>query len=204
MEQNIGAEQIVHAAEGISNFGLLAVAAAAFILLSVGLWFGIFVWFKNIINDMLTRNAQDMSSLISKTEKQNELLYEIADGLRPTTLMQAKERADLCFDLSVEKVCRLIKRVRQENNIIDREKTKKKIQTLLSNIHDDRNSRFDNIQFKGRPLSFYTSKDWIDWVAAVVENEIYSDTVNNGRAYTNVDAVYDRIRNDFNHRLNRV
>lgn len=203
MEQ-IGAEQIVHAAEGISNFGLLAVAAAAFILLSVGLWFGIFVWFKNIINDMLTRNAQDMSSLISKTEKQNELLYEIADGLRPTTLMQAKERADLCFDLSVEKVCRLIKRVRQENNIIDREKTKKKIQTLLTNIHDDRNSRFDNIQFKGRPLSFYTSKDWIDWVAAVVENEIYSDTVNNGRAYTNVDAVYDRIRNDFNHRLNRV
>lgn len=203
MEQ-IGAEQIVHAAEGISNFGLLAVAAAAFILLSVGLWFGIFVWFKNIINDMLTRNAQDMSSLISKTEKQNELLYEIADGLRPTTLMQAKERADLCFDLSVEKVCRLIKRVRQENNIIDREKTKKKIQTLLMNIHDDRNSRFDNIQFKGRPLSFYTSKDWIDWVAAVVENEIYADTVNNGRAYTNVDAVYDRIRNDFNHRLNRV
>lgn len=203
MEQ-IGAEQIVHAAEGISNFGLLAVAAAAFILLSVGLWFGIFVWFKNIINDMLTRNAQDMSSLISKTEKQNELLYEIADGLRPTTLMQAKERADLCFDLSVEKVCRLIKRVRQENNIIDREKTKKKIQTLLTNIHDDRNSRFDNIQFKGRPLSFYTSKDWIDWVAAVVENEIYADTVNNGRAYTNVDAVYDRIRNDFNHRLNRV
>ncbi len=203
MEQ-IGAEQIVHAAEGISNFGLLAVAAAAFILLSVGLWFGIFVWFKNIINDMLTRNAQDMSSLISKTEKQNELLYEIADGLRPTTLMQAKERADLCFDLSVEKVCRLIKRVRQENNIIDREKTKKKIQTLLTNIHDDRNSRFDNIQFKGRPLSFYTSKDWIDWVAQVVENEIYSDTVNNGRAYTNVDAVYDRIRNDFNHRLNRV
>jgi hypothetical protein len=203
MEQ-IGAEQIVHAAEGISNFGLLAVAAAAFILLSVGLWFGIFMWFKNIINDMLTRNAQDMSSLISKTEKQNELLYEIADGLRPTTLMQAKERADLCFDLSVEKVCRLIKRVRQENNIIDREKTKKKIQTLLTNIHDERNSRFDNIQFRGRALSFYTSKDWIDWVAAVVENEIYSDTVNNGRAYTNVDAVYDRIRNDFNHRLNRV
>lgn len=203
MEQ-IGAEQIVHAAEGISNFGLLAVAAAAFILLSVGLWFGIFVWFKNIINDMLTRNAQDMSRLISKTEKQNELLYEIADGLRPTTLMQAKERADLCFDLSVEKVCRLIKRVRQENNIIDREKTKKKIQALLTNIHDERNSRFDNIQFRGRALSFYTSKDWIDWVAAVVENEIYSDTVNNGRAYTNVDAVYDRIRNDFNHRLNRV
>lgn len=203
MEQ-IGAEQIVHAAEGISNFGLLAVAAAAFILLSVGLWFGIFVWFKNIINDMLTRNAQDMSSLISKTEKQNGLLYEIADGLRPTTLMQAKERADLCFDLSVEKVCRLIKRVRQENNIIDREKTKKKIQSLLTNIHDERNSRFDNIQFRGRALSFYTSKDWIDWVAAVVENEIYSDTVNNGRAYTNVDAVYDRIRNDFNHRLNRV
>lgn len=204
MEQNIGAEQIVQAAEGISNFGLLAVAAAAFILLSVVLWAGIFWWFKGIINDTLNRNASDMSALISKTETQNELLHEIAAGLRPTTLMQAKERGDLCFDLSIEKVCRLIKRVRQENNIADKEKTRNKITTLLTNIHDERNSRFDNIQFKGHQLSFFTNKEWIGWVAQVVENEIYADTVNNGRAYTNVDAVYDRIRNDFNHRLNRV
>lgn len=203
MEQ-IGAEQIVQAAEGISNFGLLAVAAGSFVLLSVVLWGAIFWWFKGLINDMIARNNEDMKALLSKTNEQNELLHEIADGLRPVSLMQAKERADVCFELSVEKVCRLIKKVRQENNIANKEATKKKIITLLTNIHNDRNARFDNIPYRGRTLSYYTTKEWIEWVAAVVENEIYADTVNNGRAYTNVDSVYDRIRNDFHWRLNHT
>lgn len=203
MEQ-IGAEQIVQAAEGISNFGLLAVAAGSFVLLSVVLWGAIFWWFKGLINDMIARNNEDMKALLSKTNEQNELLHEIADGLRPASLMQAKERADVCFELSVEKVCRLIKKVRQENNIANKEATKKKIVTLLTNIHNDRNARFDNIPYRGRTLSYYTTKEWIEWVAVVVENEIYADTVNNGRAYTNVDSVYDRIRNDFHWRLNHT
>lgn len=203
MEQ-IGAEQIVQAAEGISNFGLLAVAAGSFVLLSVVLWGAIFWWFKGLINDMIARNNEDMKALLSKTNEQNELLHEIADGLRPVSLMQAKERADVCFELSVEKVCRLIKKVRQENNIANKEATKKKIVTLLTNIHNDRNARFDNIPYRGRTLSYYTTKEWIEWVAVVVENEIYADTVNNGRAYTNVDSVYDRIRNDFHWRLNHT
>ena len=38
--------------------------------------------------------------------------------------------------------------------------------------------------------------------AEVVTSEVYSGNVNNGRAYTNVVSVYDRIKLDFYHRLN--
>lgn len=202
--ETIGAEQVIMAAEGISNFGLLAIAGGSFVLLSVVLWGAIFWWFKGLVSDMVTRNNEDMKSLLEKTNEQNELLHEIADGLRPMSLMQAKERADVCFELSVEKVCRIIKKIRDENNIADNEATKKKIRTLLANIHNDRNARFDNIPYRGRTLSYYTTKDWIEWVSVVVEAEVYADTVNNGRAYTNVDSVYDRIRNDFFWRLNHT
>lgn len=202
--ETIGAEQVIMAAEGISNFGLLAIAGGSFVLLSVVLWGAIFWWFKGLVSDMVTRNNEDMKSLLEKTNEQNELLHEIADGLRPMSLMQAKERADVCFDLSVEKVCRIIKKVKQENNIANKEATKKKILNLLTNLHNERKSRFDNIPYRGRTLSYYTTKDWIEWVSVVVENEIYADTENDGRAYTNVESVYDRVRNDFIWRLNHT
>ena len=78
-----------------------------------------------------------------------------------------------------------------------------KIKTLVENLHADRDSKLDCFSFKGKKLPFYTSPDWVDWVVMVVESEIYNESgANNGRAYTNVQAVYDRIKIDFYNKLN--
>ncbi len=196
-------EEVIAVAEGISNFGALIVIGSSFIVLSLGMWIAIFKWFKSIIDNTMKNNAKVMNDLLKKTDAQNELLNDIADGMRPTTLLQIKSISNTCFDLSVEKVCRIIKKVREENNIINKEATKAKIRTLLCNLHEDRNSRFDNTRYKGKTLTKYTTAEWVDWVAEVVEREVYAETQNNGRAYTNVEAVYARIRLDFYHRLNR-
>lgn len=200
----IGAEQIVQTAKGISDFGMMAIMAGAFLLLSVSLMGACFFWFKNIVDGIIKQNGEDMKALISKQDTQNDLLHEIADGLRPTTLLQIKSISNTCFDLSIEKVCRIIRKVREENHIVDRESTRSKIKTLLCNLHEDRNSRWDNIRYHGKTLTQYTSPEWIDWVAGVVEKEVYAENVNNGRAYTNVDAVYSKIRLDFYHKLTGV
>ena len=200
----IGAEQIVQTAKGISDFGMMAIMASAFLLLSVSLMGACFFWFKNIVDGIIKQNGEDMKALISKQDTQNDLLHEIADGLRPTTLLQIKSISNTCFDLSIEKVCRIIRKVREENHIVDKEATRSKIKTLLCNLHEDRNSRWDNIRYHGKILTQYTSPEWIDWVAGVVEKEVYAENVNNGRAYTNVDAVYSKIRLDFYHKLTGV
>lgn len=200
----IGAEQIVQTAKGISDFGMMAIMAGAFLLLSVSLMGACFFWFKNIVDGIIKQNGEDMKALISKQDTQNDLLHEIADGLRPTTLLQIKSISNTCFDLSIEKVCRIIRKVREENHIVDKEATRSKIKTLLCNLHEDRNSRWDNIRYHGKTLTQYTSPEWIDWVAGVVEKEVYAENVNNGRAYTNVDAVYSKIRLDFYHKLTGV
>ena len=104
--------------------------------------------------------------------------------------------------MAVEKVCRLIKKIREENHIVDKEATKTKIHTLLHNLYEDRNSRFDNFRYRGKRLSEYCNPDWIEWVAQVIESELYNEAgANNGRAYTNVKAVYDNIKLDFYHRI---
>lgn len=188
-------------AEGISNFGVMVVLCASFIILSLLMWVAIFKWFKSIIDNTMKNNAEVMNELLKKTDAQNELLNDIADGMRPSTLLQIKNISNTCFDLSVERVCRIIKKVREENNIINKEATKAKIRTLLCNLHEDRNSRFDNHRYRGKTLTQYTSPEWINWVAEIVESEVYAETQNNARAFTNIEAVYSKIRLDFYHRL---
>lgn len=192
---------VTEVAKGISDYGVMIVICAAFIVLSLLMWIAIFKWFKSIIDSTMKNNAKVMNELLKKTDAQNDLLNDIADGMRPTTLLQIKNISNTCFDLSVERVCRIIKKVREENNIINKEATKAKIRTLLCNLHEDRNSRFDNHRYRGKTLTQYTSPEWIDWVAEIVCSEVYAETQNNSRAFTNVEAVYSKIRLDFYHRL---
>lgn len=192
---------VTEVAKGISDYGVMIVICAAFIVLSLLMWVAIFKWFKSIIDSTMKNNIKMMNELLETTNAQNDLLNDIADGMRPTTLLQIKSISNTCFDLSVERVCRIIKKVREENNIINKEATKAKIRNLLCNLHEDRNSRFDNTRYRGKTLTQYTSPEWIDWVANVVENEVYAETQNNSRAFTNVEAVYSKIRLDFYHRL---
>ena len=199
--QSVGAEEIVSVAKGISDYGALAVLSASFILISVITQFSIFRWFKNIIDGLIKNTSCAIDDLLKETKMQNEQLTDIAEGLRPRTMLEIKDITKTCFDLSVEKVCQMIKKVKEENNIHDEESTKKKIRLLITNLHEDRNSRFDNHIFKGKPLTYYTSTEWIDWVEDVVIKEVYSETMNEKRARTNVIAVYDRIKLDAYHKM---
>lgn len=199
--QAVGAEEIVSVAKGISDYGALAVLSASFILISVITQFSIFRWFKNIIDGLIKNTSCAIDDLLKETKMQNEQLTDMAEGLRPRAMLEIKDITKTCFDLSVEKVCQMIKRVKEENNIHDEESTKKKIRLLLTNLHEDRNSRFDNHIFKGKPLTYYTSTEWIDWVEDVVIKEVYSDTINEKRTRTNVVAVYDRIKLDTYHKM---
>lgn len=201
--ETIGAEQITQVAQGVSDVGMTIIAGSVFILVSIALWIGVFNWFRKIIDNMIANNTESMEALLKETREQNVKLSAISENLRPETLMRIKSISSAFFDLSKEQVCRLIKKVREENHISDEATTKAKIRSLLETLHEDRNSRFDNFTYRGRRLSEYTSTEWIDKVAQVFECEIYHvDGANNGRAYTNVTTVYDQIKIDFYHRLN--
>lgn len=190
-------------AQGISSFGLMVIIASFYLVLTAMMMIAIFRWFKNIINHILEQSKQDMKDVLDETRKQNDLLQDLADGLRSETQLRLRNISGFAFDLSVEQVCRIIKKVKNENNIANREATKRKIRLLVKNIHEDRNSRFDPFSYRGKPLSSYCSNEWIDRVSQVVEEEIYNENgQDNNRAYTNVKAVYDDIKIDFYHRLN--
>lgn len=190
-------------AHGISDFGMMAVTAAFFLILSAAMMVAIFKWFKAIIEQMMQDNKESLQELAKTTNAQNDMLQDISEGLRTETLLRIRNLTGFAFDLSIEQVCRLIKRVRQENHIIDHEATAAKIRKSLMVIHNDRNSRFDPFTYRGKPISDYCIIEWVEDVAKVVEGEIYNaDGANNARAYTNVKLAYDNIKTDFYQRLN--
>lgn len=190
-------------AKGISDYGMMAVTAGFFLVLSMAMMVVLFKWFKSIINQMLQENRENMQDLLKETRTQNDMLNDISEGLRTETQLRIRNLSGFAFDLSVEQVCRLIKKVRTENHIADHEATAAKIRKSLRVIHDDRKSRFDPFTYRGKHLSDYCNADWVEQVAQVIECELYNeDGENNSRAYTNVKLAYDNIKTDFYQRLN--
>ena len=197
--------QVTEVAKGIGDYGMMAITAAFFLVLSALMMVAIFRWFKSIINQMMQDQKEGMHCLTEETRKQNDMLQDISDGLRQETQLRIRNLTGFAFDLSVEQVCRLIKKVREENHIADKEATSAKIRKLLKVLHEDRNSRFDTFSYRGERLSAYCNDDWIEQVATVVESEIYhEDGTNSRRAYTNVKLAYDNIKTDFYQRLNNL
>lgn len=203
-------QSVTEVAKGVSDYGMMAVTTAFYLMLTAAMMVTIFKWFKSIINKMLEdskcnshKQQECWQKLLEETQKQNEKLNGLLEGLRPETQLRIRNLTGFAFDLSVEQVCRIIKKVREENHIIDHEATAKKIRQLLRNLHDSRNNRFDTFTYNGERLSSYCDDKWIEDVAIIVENEIYNESgPNNGRAYTNVTMAYDNIKSEFYHNLN--
>lgn len=198
-----GLNETLQVARGISEYGIMIIICAVFLLLASALMVACFRWLKAVITNIMTDYSDRLENLQETTNRSTEALVDIAEGLTPETQLRIKNISGVYFDLAVEKVCRLIKKIREENHIANRKATATKIQTLLRNIYEDRNSKFDTFRYRGKKLSEYCSPEWIESVAAVVEGELYNEAgPNNGRAYTNVKAAYENIKLDFYHRLN--
>ena len=183
-------------ARGISEYGILVMVAAFFLVFAAG----VMLWNMRAYKNLIERMVSDFSD---KLDKVNAMMIDVAEGLVPETQLRIKNISNVYFDLATEQVCRMIKKVREENHIADHEATAQKVRTLLRNLYEDRNSRFDSFTYRGKKLSGYCNPEWIEWVAKAVEGELYNEAgPNNGRAYTNIKAVYDNIKLDFYHRLN--
>ena len=62
------AQDVVGVAKGISDFGMMAIAAAFFIVLAAALMWSCFAWFKTLINGMIETQKKSMQDLLAETK----------------------------------------------------------------------------------------------------------------------------------------
>lgn len=189
-------ETSVEVAKGITNFGMMAITAA-FFLVFAGTMLVIFVkWFVHLINGIVDTQRQTNKDLLCETRDMNEKLEDIRGGLMEETMTRIRVVSSLAFDLAAEETCRMVRKVKEENHIEDEAGTTEKIRRLVQNLHEDRNSKFDSFSFRGRRLSAFTLARWIDDVAEAVRKEVYCDD-NPERTFTNIGVVYGNIKLEF-------
>ena len=162
-----------------------------------------FRWFKTIIENIMNNYSKQLSDLYTISNKNGEILIDIAEGLVPETILRAQTILDLVMDVNFHKTRDIIVRVKEENNIVDKENTRKKILALVQNLFDDIVNKLEYYNFRGKPLSSYINQDnYVKSVSQMVENEVYLD-LNSDRTYTNIKMVYDNIKLDVYHNLNK-
>ena len=203
MDIHSGVDTALKTAEGVSNYGIMIMICALFLMITGAMWFFVFKWFKHLIEGIVTRQEETMQTLLNETKQQNTVLTDINEGLRPISQIQISSICSNFFDLDCEKLCRLIKVIRNENNIEDREATHKKIETRVGAIFKNRSIEYSNFMLRGRRLSDYMKLEWVKKFVDIVENEIYSPTgENNARAYANVKTGIDEIKAEFTLMIN--
>lgn len=96
-------EQVTQVAKGISEFGILVMIAAFFLLLSAG----VMIWnmrsYKSIIEQIMS-DFSDKLNLIQETANKNaQTMIDIAEGLIPETQLRIKNISGV-FSISLSNV----------------------------------------------------------------------------------------------------
>lgn len=158
--------------------------------------------FKKLYSDMTSYFTKKVDELTAATNRQNDLLNDISEGLRPETKDRLKSVIGTYFELAVEKVFRMYKRLKKENHIHEKPKeTREKVLRLISNLHRNRNSQFTNFSWRGQKIHKSANPDWIEMVTEVVYTELYDEVENEERTYSNIKNIYNTVENDYLERL---
>lgn len=195
--------EAVEVAKGISDLGVMIMICAFFLVITGMMWVFVFKWFKHLVEGIVVRHETAINNLLVETKAQNEVLSDISAGLQPISQMQINSVCNNFFDLDCERLCRLVKNIRRENNIENRERTRKKIETRCGALLKKRSVEFSNFMHRGKRLSEFMSDDWTQKMADIVEGEIYNDSgANNERAYANIKTGVDEMKVEFFNNIN--
>lgn len=198
------AESTMEVAQNIHEYGIAVVICSLFVVLSAALMITCFKWFKSIIEQIMSNYSVQLTKLYEVSNRNGEVLVDIAEGLVSETILRTKTICESLLDTAFLKSKDLVPRVIEENNIQNKEATKKKVTVLISNIFEDVYTKANYFTFKGKPLSHYMDKDsWISQVAEAVYSEIYLK-VNPDRTYTNIKMIYDNIELEIFHNINNI
>lgn len=196
------ADAPMEVAQNIHEYGIAVVICSLFVVLSAALMITCFRWFKSIIEQIMSNYSVQLSKLYEASNRNGEVLVDIAEGLVSETILKTKTITESLLDVAFLKSKDLVARIIDENNIQNKEATKIKVNVLITNIFEDVYTKANYFTYKGKPLSNYMDKDkWINQVATLVYQEVYLK-INSDRTYTNIKMVYDNIQLEIFHNIN--
>ena len=121
------AEATMEVAQNIHEYGIAVVICSLFVVLSAALMITCFRWFKSIIEQIMSNYSVQLSKLYEASNRNGEVLVDIAEGLVSETILKTKTITESLLDVAFLKSKDLVARIIDENNIQNKEATKIKV-----------------------------------------------------------------------------
>jgi hypothetical protein len=187
----------IEVAKGISDYGFMAVTAAFFLVVSGGMLWIFIRWFIKIVNNLMD-TQKSIKELIDIQKDASMMIKDIHKNVDTKLLEQIHVISGMAFDNAKFLIFRALQKIREENNLENNEDIiEKKIQLIVENIHNDRNSKFDNFNYRGAKLSEYVNEAWVRRIVNLMMSELYAEAFDTKRAMSNIDLAYQSFKVEF-------
>jgi ABC-type multidrug transport system fused ATPase/permease subunit len=195
----IQTNEILDVAKGISDYGMSAITAACFLVICLIMFAAMIKFVAKTINNLIGKQQESISNL---TTKQSDILAMIKDVHHTSNnklLEQVHVVSSMAFDNSKNSVIQALILIKKDNHLENNEYfIEQKVRLIVENIHNDRNSKFDNFNYRGKSLSEYTDPNWISKISALMVSELYaSDDLNINNASYNIHLAYQSFKVEF-------
>lgn len=184
-------------ADGITEWGFLAVAGGTYLTLSTALMTACFRWLRRLVDNVMHRSEERLDRLIETAGRQNDLLAEMAEALRPLSLSQARTVGSALLRAEAlhtgQAVAEWTAAERNDTMHLNRrarataERCLSSVRTLMNHFH-----------YRGRRLSAYTDDGWADVMADAAAREARAPT---GQTSDGLKRAFEGIIADFYRRL---
>lgn len=209
-------------AKGISDYGILVISGAFFIVIAIIMYITLIKTNKRIVDiviDNLTKSLGDISpalesvknNIIENKESNEDIhntllnveryLKSLAEFNLNIYTSSIKQIVEDNFDLSAEKVINSIFIIKMENHIHEhRREIEEKLMRMLRSIYQRRATLFNSLKYNNKSLGAFIDNSSINTIFKYAIDEIYSDHKDNV-IELNIRTLYEELKNDFINRM---
>jgi len=190
-------------AKGISENGILIMISAFYLVTTATLMIFSGRWLFKVVNGIIDKQEKNLVEIIKIQKETTMLLETINDGLKDKTYQQAISFAECWINTNKYRLYSEAERIKEENNLQNRELIEKKVYSIVHNAYEKRNNAFELFNYRGKKLSDFTDIKWVEKVSNSILDVLYDDNYSLKKMHKQLDIEYDEIFNEFSKNLTR-
>ena len=192
-------------ARGISDFGMTAMTAGFYLVVSAVTLILFIRWFIKLVNQIFHVQQATLDSIIKAQASQEGKLDQLKEALTGEVLGQIRVVIKHVLDSTMHRVCTSIAQVKEENHLDDKQAVEGKIRSVIENLYYHNHSDLDMFSYNGRKLSYYMNPEWLEKVYGYCITAIYDGLPYHRKKYLfELGVIYEKIRLEFFENLKKM
>jgi len=195
----------VDVVRGISDFGMTAMTAGFYLVISAITLILFIRWFVKLVNQIFHVQQATLDNIIKGQASQEGKLDQLKEVLTGEVLGQVRVVIKHALDSVMYQVCISIAQIKEENHLEDNPAVENKIRSIIENLYHRNYSDLDMFSYNGRKLSYYMDPEWLERVYVYCVAAVYDGLAYHKKKYLfELGVIYEKIRLEFFENLKKM